>query len=383
MFTVFVRLLASMAAPGRASARQNVDEPSSGMRSIVETRRVEQSLRSGPAPGFPVRPWAVRSADTLGRVRALTLITVVFEADLGLLELQARSMRRYLDRRAVASVIVIDNTRAGMTTRGRRRLLSAYGDLAGAVRIIGTSDIVDVGGAAGWTSQQILKLAIADHVRTDLYMALDAKNFFVRPTGLEDFQDTDGRPRMGRHSYATHPLREAVARTLRFTGVDQDPWIDQFPVTHTPFVFVTDEVRAMRRDLETTHGTTLTDLFTREHLLEFPLYSAWLIAQDRLDVHYAKTVIQCPGVWSGASSADEVRAVLDSAKRREDVHLVSAHRRAVARMRWSAVRVLGRFLAEVQLADSESSAVASIYRLKVRSGASMVKQKMIQRLRRR
>lgn len=291
-------------------------------------------------------------------------------------------MRRYLDRDAVASVIVVDNTRAGLGHRRRRRLLSAYGDLAGLVRVVGTTDVVDVGTTAGWTSQQILKLAIADHVNTDLYMALDAKNFFVRPTGLQDFHAEDGRPRMGRHSYASHPLREAVARTLRFNGVDQDPWIDHFPVTHTPFVFVTDEVRTMRRELEDTYSTTLTDLFTREQLLEFPLYSAWLIAHGRLDLHYASSVIQCPGVWSGASTTAEVGAVLDEAMRRDDVHLVSAHRRAIGRMRRPAVRVLGKFLADVQLFSSESSAVAWIYRLKLRSGAAMVSVKTAQRVRR-
>ena len=52
---------------------------------------------------------------------SLSAVTVVFEAEVPLLELQARSMARHVPVDVFAAILVIDNTRRGLPDRARAR----------------------------------------------------------------------------------------------------------------------------------------------------------------------------------------------------------------------------------------------------------------------
>jgi hypothetical protein len=327
----------------------------------------------------PVQDRALKEGAVTG---ALTFVTVVFEADLPLLRLQARSMARYLDPAAVASLIVVDHCDPPMSTRQRSGLVQLYGGLADRVRYLTAADVLPDLVGVGWRDQQALKLAVHRLVGTEEYVALDAKNAFVRTTTLSDFHEDDGRLRLGRHSYVGHPLRSDVARTAAFLGVRDASVLDSFPVTHTPFVFVTDEVAALLEHLSVT-GSSLARVLHENGLLEFPLYSSWLIREGRLDVHYGDAVVRTVAIWGSARRRSDVARALEEADRRQDVHLLAVHRRALARMSVGASVELADYLARVGLARSRRAGLLWILQAKLAWAASQVRRRTIHRVARR
>ena len=124
-----------------------------------------------------------------------TIVTVVFEPELPLLELQAKSMARFLDPAYAARIIVLDNTAKGMSDRVWNRLWRSYGALGGSVELVSGKSLSGGVEAAGWYSQQVLKLAVSGIVETPTYLTLDSKNHFVRAAGATDFEAANGRAR--------------------------------------------------------------------------------------------------------------------------------------------------------------------------------------------
>ena len=79
----------------------------------------------------------------------LDFVTVVFESEVHLLRLQARSMALFLDRAMTGRLVVIDNSVHGLRRRERERLLLEYGDLAGRVSFVRPHEICDLPRAVG------------------------------------------------------------------------------------------------------------------------------------------------------------------------------------------------------------------------------------------
>ncbi|MBO0922201.1 hypothetical protein J1G42_15365 [Cellulomonas sp. zg-ZUI222] len=269
------------------------------------------------------------TGDVLG---AGTVVTVVFELEVPLLLLQARSFARHVPVGAVAEVLVIDNTARGLPARGAAELLAAYGPHADRVTLLRPDDLGGVPAAPGWQRQQALKLLVAPRVTTGRYLALDAKNHLVRAPDPAWFGVPDGRARLGVHGYAGHPLRPALERTVRYLGLDPGAVLDRFPATVTPFVLVTSLVRAMVEDVGDRAGRPFAQEFVDHRLTEFFLYAAWLEARaGGRDRWYADGQPGCPVVWPGDPSLRAVRAAgeeLDGT----GAPVLSVHRTALVRM---------------------------------------------------
>lgn len=156
----------------------------------------------------------------------VSVVAVVFGAELPLLALQARSIARFCADLPLAEILLIVNEAAPAATLaeiaalrpafGARAeiLCTATGDdlftwdntdghplpglrkrrtLTPALRLARPG-----GGWArtdGWQMQQALKLASARGTRGDYTLLLDAKNVFLRPVTLADLIAADGRPR--------------------------------------------------------------------------------------------------------------------------------------------------------------------------------------------
>lgn len=314
--------------------------------------------------------------------RALTFVVVVFEAELELLRLQARSMDDHLAPDDVHEVIVIDNTVSGLSARRRRGLLRQFGRLRSRTRVVTPRDLGLTPSMTGWTGQQILKLVVAAEVTTRWYVVLDAKNHFIAPTTRSTFVGDDGRAHLGRHSFEAHPLRAGVERTMRFAGIDPERHLGHFPVTRTPFVMSTRDVRDLTDWLGTQDGDTVPETFVRHGLVEFPLYSSWMIASGRLAQTYDEEAIPCPTVWPGRRSRRDVDAVLTAASQ-PGIRVLAVHRTALARMSlrsaadvvsfWRAHAVVGStlggwvFLGRFRLSYSTSMALRSARRALHRS----------------
>lgn len=262
----------------------------------------------------------------------LTFVSVVFEGEYGLLELQARSMATYLDPDAVAGLVVIDNSARGMPAPVRADLLSAYGELANAVRVLRPHEICRVPGTIGWRAQQVLKLSVANHVSTDHFVVLDAKNHFIHAADSALFVASDGRARVTAHSYERHTLRPALEHVLTYLGIDPIAHLGRFTGTITPFTFDTTLVTSMLSDIEDRSGRPFADEFVANELTEFFLYTGWLLAGGRTfnDV-FAVNQAPWPVVWPGSLDRGGVGEAIAHACERGSPGF-GVHRKALARL---------------------------------------------------
>lgn len=289
---------------------------------------------------------------------SVTFITVVFELEVPLLRLQAMSFERFVPADAVAEIVVVDNTRRGLSVRERQDLEAAYGRHR--ARVVTQSAIGSVPGAPGWERQQVLKLLVSELVATDRYIALDAKNHFVRRFDDAYFRAPDGRARIGVHGYETHPLRESLLRTVRYLGADEQEALAQFPATVTPFVLLTAESRALVEEVQRRSGRPFAAEFLAHGLTEFFLYSAWMqqLPGGR-SARYADGQPGCPVVWPGDRSARAVRAAVDESDA-TGTPMFSVHRTALARMDDEASDVLVRFWCRIGLLRDPAEALAFV-----------------------
>ena len=290
----------------------------------------------------------------------LTWVSVVFETEVALLELQARSMSRFLPDELVSSILVIDNSGKGMSRSAKESLLSSYGRLAPAVRILVPGDITKVSGATGWRSQQVLKLCVAAKVDTKHYVALDAKNHFVAAPRPGHFVSPEGRPRAHVRGFADHPLKAHLQGVLTYVGLDPAQHVDRFTETAPPFVFDRDLVLELIDDIEQRSGNPFPDEFVEHGLTEFFLYSAWLVSKGRtLDEAFEVHDEFCPVVWPGKADAAGVRRAIENVHRLH-APVFGVHRRALRRLDAEASALLASFWSQVGLFESTDRALAFI-----------------------
>ena len=259
----------------------------------------------------------------------LTFVTVVFDAELELLELQARSLRRHVSREMVGEIVVIDNSRRGLGQRRERSLREQYGHHAPSVRILRPREVADIPVTTGWYAQQVMKLMVADQIASDSYVVLDAKNHLVRSLEPDFFVSDDGRLRTSKQSFASHRLRPDLERTLEYFELPVDANVGAFTPTITPFVLRTDLVRAMVRDVSARAGRPFPAEFLRARLLEFFAYASWIIARRApLEDVYVFDQPGSPTVWPKGATADGVETALEALATGSSPWF-SVHRRAL------------------------------------------------------
>jgi hypothetical protein len=268
---------------------------------------------------------------------------VAFESERSLLLLHARSLALHLDPQLLASVIVIDNSARGFRPEFVDRLRRAYGPFGDRLRVVRRAEVGSIPRGIGWYVQQVLKLQIVNHVETERYVVLDVKNLAVAPISADFFADPSGRPRGIAYTYESHPLRPGLERVLTYVGVDPAPYVERFTATVTPFVFDSATVRALIEWIEERSGRPFADEFMQRELLEFFLYSGYLVAQGAvLDEIFSLDRISCPTIWPRGANLASVRTAIEQV----DIGgapFVSVHRKALAVLDEAAVSELEAF----------------------------------------
>jgi hypothetical protein len=227
-----------------------------------------------------------------------TFVTVVFEDELDLMLLQARSMQIYGARDIIEKIWVIDNSRRGLPSTWLTRLLHEYGDFASRVQIIRSRDLASIPRAKGWTTQQILKLAVSKHILTDRYVLLDCKNHLVHPLTRTYLEAKDGKPRTHLHSYSGHPLRKHLERVLAYYRIPAEEHVTNFSATATPFVMYTAIVREMIKALSAVEGVRFEKAFANLRLTEFFSYASYIIKEKGgMALLYDLHQQPCPCIW--------------------------------------------------------------------------------------
>lgn len=308
-------------------------------------------------------------------LRRFSLATVVFDAEVGLLELQVRSLAAQLDGRDLDEVLILDNTVFGLDRRIRSRVETILSPLTASTRFVRVPAMLTLRGVDGWRSQQVAKLLVARQISSPYYVVLDAKNHLIASASSETFIAADGRVHGGSHSYERHALGRDLERTLRFIGADDAQMtarMARFPVTATPFVFHTDLVSAMIADLERQHALPFEVIFERERLLEFFTYSSWVdLRGPGLDQIIDGIPIQSPTVWPTQASRAGLGVAIEQAER-SGASFFAVHRRALVRGDAEFRSAVARWWADNKLFSSEDEASHFITRFRRRFLPAMV-----------
>ena len=241
--------------------------------------------------------------------------------------LQAYTIDRYVTEPCIHWVIVEDSR---MPRTYWEDLLSPYYTRHELRLITDTSEIDGWSTKQGWIRQQVLKMTIANQIKSDYYLILDAKNFFIRPTNINDWPISEGSPRVEESSKSS-----AVWGPFMDYVVSKHNW--ELPRytwgPYTPFRAKTSTVRELLDlDLETMIPELDLKIGAVGTFSEFILYSLYVsnskgiqLNKNRNNYDYAVTVWR-PHHWLDfwrKMSLDDLKKYFD---RNTELSIFGVHR---------------------------------------------------------
>ena len=199
----------------------------------------------------------------------IDICTVVFDAELDVLKLQARSIELYCQDIGLKNIFVMVNDSSQVDP-------AWYGSFADRVRVVPRSAFDCAWSDNGWISQQVLKLLGSAMSNNAWCMIVDAKTLFVRPVNL-DQMIVDGRAATG--SLSIYPVFDTSRNiTNKLFDVDLP---EQLGPGGVPFFVEPSLTREMIREVEHRTGQDFTDYFQQQGMLtEFILYSGYVWLRD-------------------------------------------------------------------------------------------------------
>lgn len=222
-----------------------------------------------------------REPPSSSRPQVIDLITVVFEPELYLLELQARSISLYIDHARIRNIYIVVN--------GDNHLCHSidpqwWGKNSGKVNIIHRSFFGVDPTLDGWRSQQLYKLCAANIADSDWSMCLDAKTWFVQPLAWEQLFADDGRVKFT--SFPTIPVfRLAQTAIEQYFDIELSHVISPGGV---PFMFHTETVNDMIRQIPNFFEFFCSNVKSPNNMTEFMLYSGYVIKKyQAYDILYS------------------------------------------------------------------------------------------------
>ena len=201
----------------------------------------------------------------------IDICTVVFQEELDILKLQARSIELYGHDVGVIRVILNDDSTVDPAW---------WGKLADQVEIIPRSRFGSTWCDNGWVSQQVLKILGSAQSTNTWSIILDAKTILIKQLDAFDSQD---RPQVG--WIRIHPV-----------FVDSQQIINQlFDIEMTrqlgpggvPFFINNEQSRLMIQDIESRTGIDFAKWFQAQgKVTEFMLYTGYLQSRNLLSTLY-------------------------------------------------------------------------------------------------
>lgn len=168
----------------------------------------------------------------------LDFITVVFQPELPLLEIQARSFDLYLNPTDVNQIVVVVNDNDLVADLINPEWWGQHKDKV----VVKTTSHYDLYGD-GWDNQQALKLLAAAESDTKWSVVFDAKTWLIKAFDTQESAlfDTQGRPNVGRMHLSPH-FEPAKAFVEQYYGIEIEMVLGPSGV---PYVFHTEDVVEM------------------------------------------------------------------------------------------------------------------------------------------
>ena len=200
----------------------------------------------------------------------IDICTVVFDAELDVLKLQARSIELYCKDIGLKNIFVMVNDSSQVDP-------AWYGTFADHVRVIPRDKFGCAWSNNGWVSQQVLKLLGSAMSNNVWCMIVDAKTLFVRPVDL-DQMIVDGRAATG--SLSIYPVFDA-SRNITNKLFDID-LLEQLGPGGVPFFVEPSLTRELIAEVEQRTGQLFGNYFQQQGMLtEFILYSGYVWYKDQ------------------------------------------------------------------------------------------------------
>lgn len=215
-----------------------------------------------------------RTIENRGWPEVIDLISIVFEPELVLLEIQARSIELYIDTDRINNIIIIINDSDAVASKVNPKW---WGINSHKVKVIPRSSIGEYAFLDGWRSQQLYKLAAANMSTSDWAMCLDAKTWFVNTLEWDCLFDNIGRVNFKR-SLLMEEFSPANNFVETFFDINSRSVIGPGGV---PFMFHTRTVRDMIDYIEQKTEKHFFDFFAESllhpiNVTEFVLYSGYV-----------------------------------------------------------------------------------------------------------
>ena len=267
-------------------------------------------------------------------LEGMAFVTVVFNEEINLLKLQARSIARFMKFDDTLRIYIIVNEPGIEETMARLRaeVLSEYGKFQSLVSIISIKELCDFkSGSPGWRTQQLGKLKSAKIVAEDVMVILDSKNHFIREADLTDFYSVSTGCKSFLEGNEKNFAMQA-AKIYSYFGLSMEDLLGIRLTTITPFVVPRFIILDMLQFVESREMTSFSEFFMNkgEFLTEFLAISAYCQMRfGALGVIYSIKKPPVLGIWE-ATLKFPFGVQQDIAKAAQDdlFKMFSVHRKA-------------------------------------------------------
>ena len=215
----------------------------------------------------------------------MDFITVVYDAEVHLLEWQAKSICKYVDPKIVNKLIVVDNGSQNCIVDRKW-----YGVFENKLEVITHKDLQlqVLQHLDGWRTQQLCKLLAAARSKTDWSIILDAKTFFAKTFDTETLFD-NGKPCVGQIDVGDW-WRDSKIFLEELYGIQLEKMIGPSGV---PFFFHTKTVGEMIASIDDFNSWFQQKLYEqlpphRTLVTEFMLYSAFIFKHKKFNTLYSE-----------------------------------------------------------------------------------------------
>jgi hypothetical protein len=200
----------------------------------------------------------------------IDIVTVVFEPEIPVLQLQAQSIELYCSDIGIQNIYVVVNDHDSVADQIDPAWWGKFADRVTVLpRRVFSAQYV----SNGWVSQQVLKILAASISYNVWSMILDAKTIFIKSVTLDKLIDHKGRAQVG--SLDIYPVFEPSRQLAnQFYNINLDRQLGPGGV---PFLFHNQTTRSMISHAETLTKTNFADWFqSHGRLTEFILYSGYV-----------------------------------------------------------------------------------------------------------
>lgn len=289
----------------------------------------------------------------------LDLATVCFGEELGLLRLQARSVRLFMGQNLLGIIHLVVNEEGFEQVQKhiQTHVLPEYGPLASHVKIYPYRTLSGKKlKKLGWRSQQAFKLLISQQIQSADYLVLDCKNHFIRPVSGESIWHPDGRMKIAPrpiHKKFLADYRQACAYFDLPPASEEAVW----PAV-TPFPMKTKLVRDMIEHLEKRQNKSFTDVFMKSpRVTEFYLLYAYLQATyGGSEQFYAEAPRTGFSVMSSAAGAPEKARDIAEKIARPHVFCFGVHRAVLRQKNQGVLEAVAKVWQQYGLVESAAEA---------------------------